>query len=149
IQNNHPSDFVGMAFFSTPSGYSSNGNYQAGHHNRSIVPLGRSYQQLKDSLWFPPSTVTAGVTSIGPFDTDFDNTPRANGGTSPDMAFMMAYNLLSSSINNLRLYSTPTSTYRGVSGGLGRKGANRLIIFETDGAPNRVATASLVNSSSD
>lgn len=146
IQNNHPNDYVGMTFFSTPM-YSSSDT--SGRHNNAVVPLGRNYQMLKDSLWFPPSTVNSGVTSITPYDADFQNVPRAAGGTAPMMSFMIAYNLLSSSVSNLRLFAQPTSTYRGNAGGLGRKGANRLVIFETDGAPNTRAYASIVNQGAD
>ena len=46
-------------------------------------------------------------------------------------------------MTNLRDYATPTSTYRGLAGGLGRKGAARMIIFETDGAPNTHAYAQI------
>ena len=113
--------------------------------NRAVVALGRSYQQLKDSLWFPPSTVTGTATEITPYDADFLNVPRANGGTAPGMGFMIAYNQLSNSVNSLRTYSTPTDTYRGNAGGLGRKGASRLIIFETDGVPNTQANTAIAN----
>ncbi len=145
IKNNHPNDFVGLTFFSSPS-YSTSGG---GQHNMAVIPLGRNYQGLKDSLWFPPSTVSGGVTSITPYDADFDNVPRAKGGTGPQMGLMIAYNLLSSSATNLRSYATPTTTYRGYAGGLGRKGAARLVIFETDGAPNTRAYSSLSGSGSD
>ncbi|MFO0864918.1 MAG: Tad domain-containing protein [Gemmataceae bacterium] len=145
IQNNHPNDFIGMTFFSSPSYNGTDG----GHHNRAIVPLGRNYQQLKDSLWFPPSTVTGTATEITPYDKDFDQVPRANGGTAPGMGFMIAFNQLSSSLNNLRLYATPTTTYRGNAGGLGRRGAQRILVFETDGAPNTSATSTFVSSGTD
>jgi hypothetical protein len=145
IKNNHPNDFIGLAFFSSPQ-YSNNGS---GQHNRAIVPLGRNYDQLKDSLWFPPSTVTGTATEITPYDMDFDYVPRAKGGTAPGMGFMVAYNLLSSSTTNLRFYSQPQPKYRGNAGGLGRKGSQRVIIFETDGAPNTQATASIGGSGTD
>jgi Flp pilus assembly protein TadG len=144
IKNNHPSDFIGMAFFSSPK-YSASGG---GQHNRAVVPLGRNYQQLKDSLWFPPSTVTGTAKEITPYDDDFDNVPRAKGGTAPGMGFMVAYNLFSSNIPNLRSYSQPQPLYRGNAGGLGRKGASRLVIFETDGAPNTRAYEPLAGSGS-
>lgn len=145
IKNNHPNDFLGMAFFSAPKTSAAG----SGHHNCAVVPLGRNYQQLKDSLWFPPSTVTGTATEITPYDADFDQVPRANGGTAPGMGFMIAYNQLSNSVANLRLYATPSTTYRGNAGGLGRKGASRIIIFETDGAPNSRAYAAIKNSGSD
>ncbi|MBI1832152.1 MAG: hypothetical protein HYR84_11960 [Planctomycetes bacterium] len=145
IKNNHPNDFVGMCFFSSPN-YSTSGG---GQFNLPVVPLGRNYQNLKDSLWFPPSTVAGAVATITPYDSDFANVPRAHGGTSPGMGFMLAFNLMSSSTSNLRSYATPTSTYRGYNGGLGRKGASRLVIFETDGAPNTRANRTLVSSGAD
>lgn len=146
IKNNHPNDFIGMTFFSDPMNSRTD---TGGHHNRAIVGLGRNYQQLKDSLWFPPSTVTGTATEITPYDADMSNVPRANGGTAPMMGFMIAYNQLSSSVNSLRLYATPTSTYRGNAGGLGRSGATRIVVFETDGAPNTRAYAALSGSNSD
>ena len=145
IKSNHPNDFVGLTFFSTPN-YSTGGG---GQFNMPVVPLGRSYQNLKDSLWFPPSTVAGVATTITPYDSDFANVPRAHGGTAPEMGFMLAYNLMSSSATNLRTYATPFSTYRGYDGGLGRKGASRLVIFETDGAPNSRADASIVGAGAD
>jgi Flp pilus assembly protein TadG len=144
ISKNHPNDYVGLTFFSTPM-YSLS-DFGTGHHNQAVVPLGRSYQNLKDSLWFPPTTVTGGVSSITPFDVDFNFVPRANGGTTPCMPFMIAYNMFSNSLTNLRTYAQPSTTYRGFAGGMGRNGASRLIIFETDGVPNTGATATLAGS---
>lgn len=153
IQKNHPNDFIGMTFFSAPKGSAAGG----GHHNQAVVPLGRNYQQLKDSLFFPPTTVTGSATEITPYDADMANVPRANGGTAPQMGFMIAYNQFSSSASNLRFYASPSyqlpsakvPNYRGQAGGLGRKGANRLIIFETDGVPNSRAFAALSGTGSD
>lgn len=143
IKKNHPSDFIGMAFFSNPR----TSRTGSGQHNNAVVPLGRNYQLLKDSLWFPPSTVVGGVKEINPYHSDFDNVPRANGGTAPMMGFMIAYNLFSSSPTH-RFYAEPQPQYRGSAGGLGRKGASRLIIFESDGAPNTRAFRDLVNAGS-
>lgn len=145
IKNNHPSDFIGLCYFSTPV-YTSGGS---GQYNAPTVPLGRQYQKLKDSLWFPPTTVTGGATEITPYSSDMSQVPRANGGTSPGMGFMLAYNLLSGSYSNLRSYPQPQATYRGSIGGLGRRGANRLVIFETDGAPNTASTATIAGSGKD
>jgi hypothetical protein len=146
IQNNHPNDYIGMTFFSTPMYNSGDTN---GRHNHAVVPLGRNYQQLKDSLWFPPSTVAGTATQITPFDADFQNVPRAAGGTAPEMGFMIAYNQLSNSVANLRNFAQPSTTYRGNAGGLGRKGANRLVIFLTDGAPNTRADTTVVSQGAD
>jgi hypothetical protein len=146
IRTNHPSDFVGLTFFSSPV-YSSGGS--GGHHNKAAVPMGRSYQMLKDSLWFPPTTVTGTNTEIGPYDADMPQVPRSDGGTSPEMGFMIAYNQFSSSTANLRFYAQPQPQYRGSAGGLGRKGAARLVIFETDGFPNTRANAVLAGGGAD
>jgi hypothetical protein len=153
IRNNHPNDFVGMAFFSSPK-YSASG---VGHHNLAVVPMGRNYQGLIDSLWFPPGTVVGGQTEITPYDQNIMEGPRADGGTCPGMGFMLAYNQLSSSATNLRFYAQPsyplpsaqTPNYRGNAGGLGRNGAQRLVIFETDGFPNTRAVASTSGSGAD
>jgi hypothetical protein len=139
IKNNHPNDYVGMTFFSAPM----NSRTAIGHHNRAVVPLGRQYQQLKDSLWFPPTTVTGGVTEIGPYDPDMFQAPRADGGTAPGMGLMISYNQFSSSTTYLRTYAQPSTTYRGNAGGMGRKGASRLVILETDGVPNSRAIATI------
>lgn len=143
IKNNHPSDYIALCYFSTPK-YSSG----SGQYNAPVVPLGRQYDKLKQSLWFPPSTINNGVAEISMYGADMNNVPRANGGTSPGMGFMLAYNLLSTS-NSVRTYPQPQASYRGVLGGLGRKGAARLVIFETDGAPNTGSTATLKGSGSD
>jgi hypothetical protein len=145
IKNNHPSDFLSLMYFSSPK-YSAAGS---GHHNRAVVSMGRKYQQMIDSLWFPPNTVTGTATEISPYVADMDQVPRANGGTAPGMGFMLAFNQLSSSETNLRAYASPQPLYRGDAGGLGRKGANRLVIFETDGAPNTRAYAALAGSGAD
>jgi Flp pilus assembly protein TadG len=145
IENNHPSDYIALTFFSSPMTSGTSG----GHHNKAVVALGRNYQKIMDSLWFPPTTVTGSISEISPYDADMDQVPRANGGTAPGMGFMIAYNQLSSSATNLRTYSSPSTSYRGLSGGLGRKGASRLIIFETDGAPNTRAYDTLGGTGSD
>jgi Putative Flp pilus-assembly TadE/G-like len=145
IKHNHPNDFIGMTFFSSPQ-YSVSGS---GQWNSAVIGLGRNYQGLKDSLWFPPTTVSGAAKEITPYDADFAHVPRAKGGTAPAMGFMIAYNQFSSSTANLRSYSQPEPLDKGLAGGVGRKGAQRLIIFETDGAPNTGATASLVSSGAD
>jgi hypothetical protein len=144
ISNNHPNDYVGLTFFSNPMYQLS--DFGSGHHNQAVIPLGRSYTNLKGSLWFPLTTVTGGVSYITPYDTDFTNVPRGNGSTTPEMPFMIAYNMFSNSLSNLRLYAQPSTTYRGFAGGMGRNGATRLVIFETDGVPNTEAQATMAGS---
>jgi hypothetical protein len=145
IQNNHPNDYVGLTFFSSPM-YN---NSDIGHHNRAVVPMGQNYSALVQSLWFPPSTVSGGVKEISPYDADMRQVPRADGGTSPEMGFMIAYNQLSSSINSLRFYAKPQPQYKGDAGGMGRQGAQRIVVFETDGFPNTASLTSLAGSGAD
>jgi hypothetical protein len=66
------------------------------------------------------------------------------------MALMLCHNqfaVTQPTDTTLRSYasSSPITFPSGMAGGLGRKGAQKLIIFETDGLPNCSATASLVN----
>ncbi|SIO31616.1 Putative Flp pilus-assembly TadE/G-like [Singulisphaera sp. GP187] len=139
IKNNHPNDFVSLMYFSTPK-YSAS---DSGSFNRVRVPLGRDYARLSDTLWFPPSTIDTPGTEIRPYDTDNLDVPRAFGGTTTVMGFMLAYNQLSGNAA-LRTFA-PSPAPVGDAGGLGRKGAQRLIILETDGMANTAATAAFVN----
>jgi hypothetical protein len=146
VQNNHPNDFISLIYFSTPNYYSGD----SGSWNSALVPNGQQYSTLINSLWFPAPVVNGTMSVVNCYDsTNMPLVPRAHGGTTPEMSFMIAYNQLSSSVTNLRTYATTQPTYRGFPGGLGRKGANRMIIFETDGEPNNGANASLVSSGTD
>jgi len=137
---NHPNDFVSLMYFSTPK-YSAS---DSGSFNRVRVPLGRDYDRLIQTLWFPPSTIDSPGTEIRPYDDDNLDVPRAFGGTTTVMGFMLAYNQFSSNAS-LRSYA-PSPAPLGEAGGLGRKGAQRLVILQTDGMANNAASASLVNS---
>ena len=68
------------------------------------------------------------------------------GGTCYAIGLMLAYNQFSS---NSSLLNYNTSTLPAVSaddaGGGGRVGAQKIIVFETDGAPNTSAAANFVN----
>ncbi len=69
------------------------------------------------------------------------------------MALMLAYNQFATTVPTdatLRSFtsSSPITFPSGMAGGMGRKGAQKVIIFETDGLANTEATASLVNTSS-
>ena len=69
------------------------------------------------------------------------------------MALMLAYNQFAvtpTSDTTLRTYvtSSPITFPTGMAGGLGRKGAQKVIIFETDGIPNTSATATLTSAGS-
>ena len=85
-----------------------------------------------NSLWYPPNSTTA---DVRPWDTNGDLTPRAHGdycsNTATSYGLMLAYNQLS---GNTALQSAGM-------GGYGRKGAQRLVILETDGLANQSTTA--------
>src|SRR5205807_7838469 len=79
--------------------------------------------------------------------------PRADGNTCFSMALMHCYNqfvLTPSTDTTLRTYtsSTPITFPTAMAGGMGRKGAQKVVIFETDGLPNTTATANLVSAGS-
>ena len=68
------------------------------------------------------------------------------GGTCYSMGLMLAYNQFS---GNSALLNYNTSTLPAVNandaGGGGRKGAQKIVIFETDGDPNTSASGNFVN----
>ena len=63
------------------------------------------------------------------------------------MPLMLAYNQFqytSTANTTLRKWITPSAAVpEGMAGGMGRKGAQKMVIFMTDGAPNTKATAAL------
>jgi hypothetical protein len=87
---------------------------------------------MMHSLWFPPNSDTNDVL---PWDGNGKQTPRAhadyNANTATSYGFMLAYNQMSSnaSLASQISYGQPV-------GGLGRKGAQRMVILETDGMAN-------------
>jgi hypothetical protein len=127
IEKNHPNDWVSLIYFSTLSPYGT-----------ARVTLGRSYTQMQNALFFPYSLLSVlsdPTQTIRPYDSSFNdltaaNVPNANGGTSPQMGFMVAYNQFSGA---------------SASGGAGRKGATKMVIFETDGLPNTTGTGTFTN----
>lgn len=138
--NNHPNDYVSMIMFSVPRTSATD----TGDHrfNRVRVALGQSFTNLQNSLWYPPSVVTGAATTVTPYDSDNIEVPRALGGTCYAYPLMLAYNQFSSN-SSLQTFNPAYPT--GDAGGNGRQGAQKIIIFETDGAPNTTATASYVN----
>ena len=95
-----------------------------------------------NTLWYPPNSSSADVT---PWDANGLNTPHAHGdydsNTATSYGLMLAYNQFSSSTI---LQTSQASNNQG--GGLGRKGAQRLLILETDGMANQASTVPFVNS---
>lgn len=120
IRKNHPNDQVGTTYF-------------AGTNYTTVrVEMGQDWETLKNGLYYPKSLL-AGIkngtglnTELRPYNASFGESlvgdlPNGNNGTDPVSGFALAYNLLSS--------STAIS-------GTGRRGATKIVIFETDGVPN-------------
>jgi Flp pilus assembly protein TadG len=163
MKNNHPNDWTCVVPYSWPRP-SANGT---GRFNCVRCPLGTNYDYATASLLFPFSTINVdgspNKTEITPYDSDpatgstpssdFMDTPRADGNTCFAMALMHCYNQFAvTPVNdsNLRGFtsSSPITFPTAMAGGMGRKGAQKVIIFETDGLPNTKATASLVSAGS-
>jgi hypothetical protein len=160
IENNHPNDWFTLAFYSQPRNSASDTN----RFNGVACPLGTNYNYAKSSLFFPFSTINAdgspNDTEVTPYDADaslgtipsanFEDTPRPKGNTCFAMGLMLCYNQFAvtpSSDTTLRTFTTssPIAFPTAMAGGMGRKGAQKVIIFETDGLANTTATASLIS----
>ena len=130
IRNNRPNDAAGLVLFS------------ADHHNGIRVPMGQNFVALKNALFYPkqllstldvPNPTVASVQAeYRPYNDNFtaksaNEIPNAGGSTDPNTGLMYAFNLLSPSS------LLPSGTYGTVKG---RRGAAKIVIFETDGVPN-------------
>jgi len=132
VRNNHPNDTVGMAMFSYPN------------HSEIRTPMSQNYTAHKNALFYPKSLLTAingGNTTaeFRPYNTNFggyvnNEIPNSDGSTDPNTGLALAFNLLSPSA------TLNTTTYGTVKG---RRGASKLVIFETDGVPNAYRTLTL------
>ncbi|HEV7225107.1 MAG TPA: pilus assembly protein TadG-related protein [Pirellulales bacterium] len=140
IQSNHPNDFVSLIMFSVPQ--SSANDASGARFNRPRVGLGRNYSNMQDSLWYPPATVGNSGATVRPYDANNLEVPRSFGGTCYAMPLMLAYNQFSGASS---LVNFNAGAPAGDAGGNGRKGAQKIVIFETDGAPNTTASATLAN----
>ena len=89
-----------------------------------------------NSLWYPPNS---GSSDVRPWDANGSLTPRAHGdydsNTATSYGLMLAYNQ----------FSGNTALQASGMGGFGRKGAQRLVILETDGLANASTSASTTN----
>lgn len=125
IQTNHPNDLVSMILFSRP--HFQNESVDAGAFNSAQYNLGNDYNTMMNGLWYAPNSTGIDVT---PWDPNGLQCPHAHGdydaNTCSNYGFMLAHN---------QFYSDANLAAQN-NGGLGRKGSNRLIIFETDGMAN-------------
>ena len=99
--------------------------------------MGQNYTLMKNSLFYPNSLLTGSSPLINditrelrPYNLALRNSlvgdvPNADGGTDADTGMAQAYNLLSSST------LLPGADYPTVA----RRGASKIVIFETDGVP--------------
>ncbi|QEH32959.1 hypothetical protein OJF2_14510 [Aquisphaera giovannonii] len=137
IQNNHPNDLVSMILFNRP--LYSGGASGTGAFNVAQYSLTNNMQPMINSLWIPPNS---GASDVRPWDANGSQTPRAFGdwcsNTASSYGFMLAYNQFS---NSPVLSTLDDGSYPGTGGG-GRVGAQRLIIYETDGMANQGSTPS-------
>jgi Flp pilus assembly protein TadG len=124
IQINHPNDSVSMIIFNRPQ-YT--GDPQIGTFSQAQSSLGRDYTTMYNSLWYPPNSSS---TDVRPWDVNGLQTPRSfadyTSNTATQHGLMLAYNQFS---------GNPALVASG-AGGLGRIGAQRLVILETDGMAN-------------
>ena len=164
MKNNHPNDWVTVAQYSWPRTSATDNTRR---FNCVSCPLGTNYAYAKSALLFPFSTInadgTCNNTEVTPYDADpatgavpsanFVDTPRADGDTCFAMGLMLSYNqfaVTTTSDATLRSFTTssPITFPSGMAGGMGRKGAQKVIMFETDGLPNCTASANLVSGGS-
>lgn len=132
IKNNHPNDHCSLQYFADY-------NFQTPR-----VPMGQNYTRLKNALFYPYtllSAIESGDTTaeLRPYNLSMSNTlvgnvPYANGGTDPVSGFAQAFNTLSWSASTYNARSSPNNGAQ--NGGSGRRGAAKVVIFETDGVPN-------------
>lgn len=142
IRRNHPNDQVSLSFFNTPQ-YAPN---TGGWFNRVIAPMGKSYRRAINALFYPidmldPSGNLTGP-EIDPYNVMITQVPRADGSTTTAMGLLLSYNQFSSN-PGLVNFNSSGGAPPGDAGGLGRKGAQKILILETDGVVNTSATAPL------
>ncbi len=134
IRNNHPNDMVALILFNRPR---FNGEaLERGRFSQAQIGLSRDYTAMQNALWFPPNS---GVLDVRPWDPNGLQTPRSGAdyqaNTCYNYGLMLAYNQ----------FSANDSLDAAGTGGKGRKGATRLVIFETDGMANVAANANFVS----
>jgi hypothetical protein len=121
---------------------------------------------MTDVLWFPQYLVNNfhastpdKTTEITPYDYTYNSSsgastlqtgvmasvPRSVGGTCSTYSLMLAYNQFSSDSTTASFGGGSSTAYYGQAGGLGRNGAQKMVIFETDGVASATATGSASN----
>jgi hypothetical protein len=129
IRKNHPNDYCGVAGFAYRN--------KTFPFNTPLAPMGQDWFALKNVLYFRKDTVASmQADSSSPaenrpytpnFANDTEAIPNGKGSTDPNTGLAVAFNMLSSS---------PSLLATGNYGIGGRRGAAKLVVFETDGQPN-------------
>lgn len=127
IRNNHPNDMATLNFWSSHNGY-----------NTSRVAMSKNYDKMQNCLYYPFSLIdnlgtatsekrpykNGTQSTVNPSGLDPSNyaadIPLADGGTNPSMGLMLSYN-----------------QFNWVNSYLGRNGAAKVVILETDGVANQ------------
>ncbi len=134
VKINHPNDLVSLIMFSRPP-YTGE-PVEVGQFGLPQISMTNDVDKLSNALWFPPNSSSS---DVRPWDANGMQTPRAHGdynsNTATDYGFVLAYNQFS---------SNPSLVSGGV-GGLGRKGARKIVILETDGMANQSSTVAFNN----
>ena len=139
---NHPNDRMALMFFS-----GANMTSQTPYRFQTARSgLGIDYDKMADYLYFPPSTVRGERTEINWTDDEMSEVPHAYGGTCYDYPLMLAFNQFST---NPALLNANSGLPAGNAGGFGRRGAQKIVIFETDGMPNVACTLPAITGSGD
>ena len=142
IRNNHPNDNVGLSYFCT------------GQYGFISVACSQDFDLLKASLFYPKPLVESGevwtntAKEFRAFDTNmnwqgYGLVQNAQSGTDPNTGMASCFNILSPSATATPLRPTlPPAPYGNASAPRrGRRGASKIVLFETDGVPNATSTS--------
>ncbi|MGL6077073.1 MAG: pilus assembly protein TadG-related protein [Fimbriiglobus sp.] len=140
IRNNQPNVSVGMSYFSTVG------------YGFTSVAVGQEFELLKASLFYPKDLIDSGEVWSNPakevraFDVwmnwqGFNKIQTSAGGTDPNTGLAVAFNILCpttvGNTGNPPLPVIPPAPYANQTASRrGRRGAAKVVIFETDGVPN-------------
>jgi hypothetical protein len=128
-KQNHPNDRASLIFFS-----GAEMNSLSPKRFRTVrSPLSQDWEKMIEYLFFPPATIGTGTSEISWTAGEMNEVPAANGGTCYDLALMLAYNQFSAESS---LLTADSGAVNGQAGGLGRHGAQKIVIFESDGMAN-------------
>ncbi len=125
-----------MLLFSRPQ--FNNDSPGTGDFNRPLFNLNKDYTSMQSQIWLSPA---GSGTDVTPWSANGLQVPRAHAdydsNTTTDYGFMLAYNQFSCAST----LSAAQSDNLGPVGGLGRIGATKLVIYETDGMANQCTNA--------